>query len=143
MNRYRPWVAALLSFLQPGLGHAYLRSWGRSLLWFATWVGTVVVVADVPPPPAAVAEVGSYLAQFAVALDEASLVASIALAAVTVFATLDAYWLGARDRHRARSTAPQCPNCGKELDPSLDFCHWCTTDLEEWAPGKGQKGPRR
>ena len=29
----RPLVAALLSFLQPGLGHLYLREWLRAILW--------------------------------------------------------------------------------------------------------------
>ena len=23
----------------------------------------------------------------------------------------------------------ECPECGKELDPDLDFCPWCTTRL--------------
>ncbi|WP_049986392.1 DUF7575 domain-containing protein [Halobellus rufus] len=26
--------------------------------------------------------------------------------------------------------AGSCPNCGKELDPELDFCPWCTTRLD-------------
>jgi ornithine cyclodeaminase/alanine dehydrogenase-like protein (mu-crystallin family) len=25
---------------------------------------------------------------------------------------------------------PQCPNCGGELDPEIDFCPWCTVELE-------------
>ncbi|WP_430506503.1 DUF7575 domain-containing protein [Haloparvum sp. PAK95] len=25
-----------------------------------------------------------------------------------------------------RSGTVQCPNCGKQADASLDFCHWCT-----------------
>ncbi|PSP91758.1 zinc ribbon domain-containing protein, partial [Halobacteriales archaeon QH_8_68_33] len=26
-----------------------------------------------------------------------------------------------------------CPNCGEDLDPDLEFCHWCTerTDTRE------------
>jgi len=23
----------------------------------------------------------------------------------------------------------KCPNCGKETDAELDFCHWCTEPL--------------
>lgn len=130
MGRFRPVVSALLSVLQPGLGHAYLRSWGRALLWFATWAATVAVVADVSAPGEGV-DVLSYLAEVVAALNDVGLVASIALAAVTVFATMDAYWLAARERHR-RSGGTRCPNCGKEVDPTLDFCHWCTTDLEGW-----------
>jgi len=25
---------------------------------------------------------------------------------------------------------PTCPNCGKEVDPELDFCPWCTAEFE-------------
>ena len=28
-------------------------------------------------------------------------------------------------------SAETCPNCGKELDPELDFCPWCTTRLDQ------------
>ena len=45
----RPLVAALLSFLQPGLGHLYLREWLRAVLWAGLWVGSLVVVADHRP----------------------------------------------------------------------------------------------
>ncbi|WP_336021696.1 zinc ribbon domain-containing protein [Halobellus salinisoli] len=27
-------------------------------------------------------------------------------------------------------SADSCPHCGKELDPELDFCPWCTTRLD-------------
>lgn len=29
----------------------------------------------------------------------------------------------------AGGTLDSCPNCGKDVDPELDFCHWCTADL--------------
>ena len=29
------------------------------------------------------------------------------------------------------SVGAECPECGKELDPDLDFCPWCTTRLDE------------
>lgn len=22
-----------------------------------------------------------------------------------------------------------CPNCGKEVDADMEFCHWCTTEF--------------
>jgi hypothetical protein len=28
-----------------------------------------------------------------------------------------------------RSMEVKCPNCGKETDAELDFCHWCTEPL--------------
>jgi hypothetical protein len=30
------------------------------------------------------------------------------------------------------ATEVECPNCGKETDADLDFCHWCTEPLP-WA----------
>jgi endogenous inhibitor of DNA gyrase (YacG/DUF329 family) len=29
----------------------------------------------------------------------------------------------------------ECPECGKELDPELDFCPWCTTRFDEESEG--------
>ena len=29
------------------------------------------------------------------------------------------------------SAGAECPECGKELDPDLDFCPWCTARLDE------------
>ncbi|MGQ4554449.1 DUF7575 domain-containing protein [Halobellus sp. GM3] len=31
----------------------------------------------------------------------------------------------------APTGASDCPHCGKELDPDLDFCPWCTTRLTD------------
>jgi hypothetical protein len=32
-----------------------------------------------------------------------------------------------RDTEDAEATAAAtCPSCGKDVDPDLDFCHWCT-----------------
>jgi hypothetical protein len=61
----RPVVAALLSFLQPGLGHLYLREWLRAVLWAGLWVGSLVVVADsagldLADPAAVAAAVGFF-----------------------------------------------------------------------------------
>lgn len=28
------------------------------------------------------------------------------------------------------STTVECPHCGRETDPTLDFCHWCTESVE-------------
>ena len=42
--RKRPWLAAVLTVLIPGLGHLYLRLWGRALLWFVIVIGSVLVL---------------------------------------------------------------------------------------------------
>jgi LCP family protein required for cell wall assembly len=43
--RRSAFAAAFLSILIPGLGQAYLRRWGRALLWLAPWVIAIVLIA--------------------------------------------------------------------------------------------------
>jgi predicted amidophosphoribosyltransferase len=51
-----------------------------------------------------------------------------------VLNVLDAYWIAAKSADRRTSIVGDdsrtCPNCGKELEPDIDFCHWCTTQLD-------------
>lgn len=145
MRRYRPWIAALLSFLQPGLGHVYLRAWGRAAVWFAAWVGAVALLTDLPAFPSSVADLGPFLRAFATALDGVGLVASLALAALTALATLDAYWLASREAPADEDgpRGPRCPNCGKELDPDVSFCPWCAEEVEVWGyPPRAERAER-
>lgn len=125
-SRKRPWLAALLSVLATGLGHVYLRRWRRAAGWLLLAYGVSVLLVD----PAAVE-----------ALVNGSFVDPVALAPVLVVggaSVVDAYVL-ARTQNadaRARATAvaegtlATCPHCGNELDPDLEFCHWCTTELD-------------
>lgn len=122
----RPLLAALLSFLQPGLGHLYLREWLRACLWAGVWLGSLAVV--VASAGIELSGVESLAAAFGFFQGAAGFPpeAALAMVAVTAFATLDAYWLTARNNHRLRDHAGRCEHCGKELDPTLEFCHWCT-----------------
>ena len=122
-TKRRPVVAALLSFLQPGLGHLYLREWLRAVLWAGLWVGSLVVVADsagldLADPAAVAAAVGSVPGAGILPVEVVLTVLS-----VTAFATLDAYWLAARNNHRLRNRANRCEECGERLDPTLEFCY--------------------
>jgi hypothetical protein len=123
----RPWLAALLAFVQPGLGHVYLRAWVRALLWFGLWVVTVLFIAPIPEAGGGVVET---LLRAMSAFGALSLEASLAIVSVTVFSTLDAYWLAARTNEYRDPESPRCPNCGHEVDADLEFCHWCTEPLE-------------
>ncbi len=38
----------------------------------------------------------------------------------------------------AEPAAIECPNCGRETDAEIDFCHWCTEPLP-WADGGGEE----
>ena len=126
----RPWLAAILAFLQPGLGHAYLRSWIRAVLWFGLWFATVMVV--VPAPAAPATEPVAFLTDLLGRLQGLEFEATLALASVTAFSMLDAYWLATRDEARQDQFAdePTCPECGREVDPGLGFCHWCTAEFD-------------
>jgi hypothetical protein len=126
---HRPWVAAVLSFLQPGLGHVYLRAWTRAVSWFLAWLAVVVALVDVPVPALTVEDLLATASQLFVAVGGLELLPSLLLAAVTAFAMVDAYRLGDA-RGRPDADGPTCPACGKELDEELDFCPWCTTELE-------------
>lgn len=43
-TRKRPWLAAALSLLYPGVGHLYLRQWLRALLWIVLVIGASFVL---------------------------------------------------------------------------------------------------
>ncbi|MFB6150418.1 MAG: zinc ribbon domain-containing protein [Haloarculaceae archaeon] len=123
VSRKRPWLAALLAALATGLGHLYLRRWRRALGWFAAVLVVTVVFVD----PAAVES----LARF----ESVDPMAVAPLLVVGALSVVDAYVLALAQNAAARLTAPSngqpthCPQCGRELDPDLDFCHWCTADV--------------
>jgi uncharacterized paraquat-inducible protein A len=130
----RPWLAALLAVLYPGLGHVYLRKWGRALLWFLIIItsSTILIPSDAVP---STLSVDALLA----AGRAVPLPVSLAILALTFLSMADAYWLARRTGDapptttRTESGSRTCPNCGKEVDEDIDFCHWCTTELDETA----------
>ena len=42
VSRRRPWLAVLLAIVISGLGHAYLRRWGRAFAWYVAITATLV-----------------------------------------------------------------------------------------------------
>jgi len=130
----RPWLAAALAFLYPGLGHIYLREWLRAILWF----GLVVSASTLLVGEAAIPDALSVDAVIA-ASRAMSAEASVALLAITVLSMADAYWMASRGNKEAETEAEadadaegrSCPNCGKELDEDINFCHWCTTEIKQ------------
>ena len=122
----RPWLAALLAVLYPGLGHVYLRKWIRALLWF----GLVVTTSTLLIPDAAIPSSFSFDA-LVEAGQAVPLEATLTILSISFLSVADAYWLAAQTNRQAAVDAAQtCPNCGKELDADLEFCHWCTTRIE-------------
>lgn len=159
MSRKRPWLAAGLAVLYPGVGHVYLRAWLRALAWFGLAFLTATVV--VPESVLQAGEQGGARAFYDafVALDPVTI---LPLLVVNALNAVDAYLTARRSNERSRSLldgllggggplsgdgdrtagaeraggdgggadAGSCPNCGRDLDGDIDFCPWCTTRLE-------------
>lgn len=130
----RPWLAALLALLVTGLGHAYLRRWGRAIGWFL--LTFAAVVAFVPDSAVETALAGPTADPFTLAPPVAVVLAS----------AVDAYLLARRARDaRARDTPHRgntCPNCGHDIDPELDldFCPWCSEELAPSGASTAEEG---
>lgn len=130
----RPWLAALLAALVTGLGHLYLWRVRRAVGWLAVVLGVSVLFVDA----AALDSLATWDA-----IDVRELAPLLVVGALSVLdAYLLAYAQNADGRSRADSgeqaaTAEEqvanCPNCGRELDPDIEFCHWCTTEIDATA----------
>jgi len=128
-GRKRPWLAALLAFVYPGLGHVYLREWLRAVLWFGLVFSTTALLLgnSVMAP----LDDGITVDGLVTVSQNVPLEASLALFAITALSMADAFWMATRGNTEAEVVeGMQCPNCGKELEGDLDFCHWCTTRLD-------------
>lgn len=125
LSRKRPWLAALLAAIATGLGHLYLRRWRRALGWLGAFLLTNYFLVE----PAALEALASGTVSDPLAVMPILLVGGLSVA--------DAYLLARAHNAVARVTVTpdgqltHCPNCGKELEPDLDFCHWCTTDVPD------------
>jgi len=128
--RKRPWLAVLLTLFVPGLGHIYLRLWLRAILWLALYITATTFVLPDGATPDSVSVDAFVNASEAVPLQAALLVLGISL-----FCILDAYmmsnYINQEHRRETGGAVTTCPNCGKEVDKDLDFCHWCTTRLDD------------
>jgi len=142
-SQKRPWLAALLGALVIGFGHFYIRRWRRALGWLVVSIGVSVLFVDQSTIEA--------LATFS-GVDPLSVAPLLVVGALSV---IDAYLLAqaqnlvARQTPEPDGTLTHCPHCGNELDGDLEFCHWCTTriddvedDPQDEANGDGEVGRR-
>ncbi len=133
-GRKRPWLAALLAFIYPGLGHVYLREWLRALLWFGlVFSATTLLITDSLMAPLSD---GVSLEALLTVSQNIPMEASVVLFVITAFSMADAFYMATRGNAEAETEVVEgskCPHCGKELEDDLDFCHWCTTKLDRSA----------
>jgi hypothetical protein len=122
----RPWLAALLAFMYPGLGHVYLREWIRALAWFAIAILVAMLVMPTELVEAAETEGLGVLLRTSEFL---TFEAITALLAIRMLNAIDAAILALKPTEPTQPTN-NCPNCGGELDEDLDFCPWCTRHLD-------------
>ena len=127
----RPWLAAALALLYPGLGHAYLREWLRALAWFGLMFATTALAL----PPSAVPDSGGLSLDAVMNASRAlPMEASVAIFVLFALNTVDAYRLARQGTRSEKAVATdgerQCPNCGRETDADLDFCQWCTEPVD-------------
>lgn len=126
----RPWLAAILAFLSPGLGHIYLREWVRAVLWFGLLMLAVSILAPETTAPAASTPEAIWTASMEMA-EALSWDARAALLGVVLLSVFDAYRIATEiNAAAAIEEGQQCPYCGRELDEEIDFCHWCTAELD-------------
>jgi len=147
----RPWLAAILGVIATGAGHLYLRRWLRAGGWFA--LATLVTALFVPESALEAAQSGGTV-PFEQLLPTLAVV-TMSVADAYFIAKLDSRPNpsleasasgGTNAAPRGDSTTAdgrsppsavdsedvECPHCGKPLDPELEFCHWCTTELGDF-----------
>lgn len=133
-ERYRPYLAGLLGTLATGFGHLYLRRWLRGLGWIA--LAFAVTAAFVPEQTMDAIAAGETLS------NETALYPTMVVQLAGAF---DAFMLAYRENTGVDTAIDPdidvpvvsdgdedtvtCPNCGKEVDADLNFCHWCTTEF--------------
>ncbi len=116
-----------------GAGHAYLRKWRRSILWFLVSMGSFLALVSVYVPD--LEAVDPY--------DITTFPPEVVTPLVVIlgFSVVDALLVAFLDQREAEM-APgigddgdadegvSCPHCGRSTDPELDFCTWCTESLQ-------------
>lgn len=140
MNWLRALAAAGLSVFLPGAGHALIRDWLRALVFAGLYLAAVAIFL---PPADQLATASSMTESVELLAREIDLVGQFVLSFVVLFAAIDATFraLGfpPGSSGPGGTDGPTCPECGRELDEDLTFCHWCTTRLEP--SERGEAGP--
>jgi len=101
-----------------GAGHVYLRRWRRAAAWFAGVLGVSLVLVFLFVDPGTVTA------------ESLPTVVLVPLVALLLASVVDAYRV-ARVSDESGDDDPTCPSCGRSLDPTLDFCWYCSDRADE------------
>ncbi|MFB6080891.1 MAG: zinc ribbon domain-containing protein [Haloferacaceae archaeon] len=116
-----------------GAGHAYLGEWRRAVAWFSFVLGAALVLVSVLADPRTVT------------LSSLPPEVAIPVAGLLVLSAADAYRVAtyqargglaaspsgtASDAAAPDDDPPSCPNCGRAVDPSMNFCWYCAEPVE-------------
>ncbi len=136
MSRKRAVIAGLLGAVYPGLGHVYLREWVRAGTWFVLAIVTVAIVL----PESVIETAGSGGLDGIIAASR-NLPSTVVLVVtgIRLLNAIDAIWLAlsASSKVAGSQEGATCQNCGGELDPDLEFCPWCSTEVAAEAAADG------
>ena len=132
MTWIRALVAAGLSVLLPGAGHALVRDWIRALLFAGLYIATAAIFL----PTEQLSAAATMTEAMDILTTETALIDQLVLSFIVVFAAVDAAFralgIPPGSNEGGENDAPSCPQCGRELDEELEFCHWCTTRLDSY-----------
>lgn len=130
MSLIRALFAAALSLVLPGAGHALIRDWVRALLFAGLFLSATALIMPIND----IAAAGSMAERMTIVTDEPR-TNQFVLSFMLLFAAVDAGFraLGFPPGSNG-ADGPTCPNCGRELDTEIEFCHWCTIRLEYTDP---------
>jgi hypothetical protein len=122
----RPWIAALLGVLVPGLGCVYLRKWWGAVFWY----GLVFLTALVTVPESVLASLGSGTVPDLGYFVPVFLVGTLSVVDTYRSALFETY---RRDLEAVLdvATGPVCQSCSRRTDSGLSFCYWCGSALQE------------
>ncbi|QCS43747.1 zinc ribbon domain-containing protein [Natrinema versiforme] len=138
MTWLRALLAAGLSVIMPGAGHVLIRDWLRAAAFAALFVSASALFLPIDQLTAAgpVTSVDDITAYADIMAAETSAITQFLLSFIALFAAIDATFraLGHSSVGADTAEGPTCPECGKEIDADLEFCHWCTTRLEPVDP---------
>ncbi|WP_254522353.1 zinc ribbon domain-containing protein [Natrinema caseinilyticum] len=134
MTWLRALFAAGLSVIMPGAGHVLVRDWLRAALFAGIFLSASALFLPTDQIAAAgpITSPNELFEQASIMAEETDAMARFFLMFIALFAAIDATFRVLRPQSGGGGDAEgtTCPQCGKEVDEDLAFCHWCTTRLE-------------